>query len=175
MIGQLPFKRKMRSVFWQLRRTGYDMQITANDGVAATGSSVPTMPSAPHGYRVLHFLSFRSHMCLQWRGLPRCFCYHKSASRCRRHKRAEDPRHSPLLPSPFIQPGFTWFPPHPYPNIACDFQIGIALYRALIRAADHVMQAAGGRRVNTTARRDRRHACCLRSFYNRRRKAFPLK
>ena len=39
-------------------------------------------------------------------------------------------------------------------NIARDFQIGIVLYRALIRAADHVMQAAVGRRVNITARRD---------------------
>lgn len=139
----------------------------------STVSSVPTMPSTPppHGYRVLHFLSFHSRLCLQWRGLLCCFCCHKQ-----RRVAADINVRAVFIVSAAAVAGHAagvHVVSTLHPNIARDFQIGIALYRALIRAADHVMQAAVGRRVNITARRGNDMRAGYPSSYNRRRKAFP--
>ena len=136
-----------------LRRTGYDMQISANDGFInrrfRTGNAQYPPRTDIECYISSHFAA----VCAFNGGA--CFAVFVVINQ--RRVAADINRRKILAVSAAavsIHTAGVHVVSTLHLNITRDFQIGIAIYRGLIRSADHVMQAAGGRRIDVTARRD---------------------
>ena len=136
-----------------IRRAGYDMQITANDGFLNRFLRTDNAQYPPRT-DIERYISFHFAAICAFNG-GTCFAVfvvinqrRVAADRNGRKTRAVS------AAAVSIHTAGVHVVSTPHLNITRDFQIGIALYRALIRSADHVMQAAVGRRIDVTARRD---------------------
>ena len=136
-----------------IRRTGYDMQITANDGFVSRLFRSDNARYPPRTDIECYISSHFAAVCAFNGGA--CFAVFVVINQ--RRVAADINVRAVSAISAAAVSGHTagvHVVSTLHLNIARDFQIGIAIYRVLIRAADHVMQAAVGRRVNITARRD---------------------